>query len=368
MSFSSRVIDTSKYNKIEMIGRGGFGSAFLCQDPVTNQYVVVKNISIDPRNPRQFQDIVREIETMDSIRHPTIHRILGYSPADPSRFKDPEIITEYKPMRSLDQLISKYATPEILPPDFKTKQNKIIYGIAYGMNLLHQHEPPIIHRDLKPGNVLLDSNYEPCISDFGLSKFVVTDTQTNFTGTLRFMAPEMMHYDIHYTTAIDVYAYGLILYQFFVGSLPHPEIQNDIDYAAQVRDGLTIEVPPEYYDYVPLPFRNLIKECCARDPKNRPKFCDILTKLEEPEYLLEGTDRAKYEEYRNRMLQIYPSEGTLGSSEAVNIIANTQQQYMQYYNPYVYAYYPRYPQYYQPQMPPPPPPMPMQMPYYPNYY
>ena len=90
------------------------------------------------------------------------------------------------------------------------------------MNLLHQHNPPIIHRDLKPGNVLLNSNYEPCISDFGLSKFVLSDTQSNFTGTLRFMAPEMMRYDVHYTTAVDVYAYGLILFQLFTIMHPTP--------------------------------------------------------------------------------------------------------------------------------------------------
>jgi serine/threonine protein kinase len=95
-----------------------------------------------------------------------------------------------------------------------TGKQIVLLGIASGMLFMHDHR--FIHRDLKPANVLLDGNFEPKISGFGLSKCVPLGqslSQSMAGDTIPFMAPEI-HSEGSFGFKADVYAFGILLYMW----------------------------------------------------------------------------------------------------------------------------------------------------------
>lgn len=99
---------------------------------------------------------------------------------------------------------------------------KIALDAARGLEYLHEHcNPPVIHRDLKSSNILLDSNYNAKISDFGLAITVGGQNKNNIklSGTLGYVAPEYL-LDGKLTEKSDVYAFGVVLLELLMGRKP----------------------------------------------------------------------------------------------------------------------------------------------------
>ena len=96
---------------------------------------------------------------------------------------------------------------------------RIALEIAYGVNYLHSYNPPILHRDLKSMNVLLDSNYQVKLADFGNTKLL--DVQmTKQKGTFQWMAPEVIKGNV-YTEKSDVYSFGIIMNELATRTPPY---------------------------------------------------------------------------------------------------------------------------------------------------
>ena len=156
--------------------------------------------------------------------HPAIVKFVGYSRKDFSGSDCVTIIMEYAKNGSLGGVLDQIQKGK-KPPKFTNKIRQIIIaGIARGMQYLHNHN--IIHRDLKPHNVLLDENYYPYVTDFGLSKYFLegnSHSQSIFLGTVVYEAPEI-NKESAYDTKIDVYAFGIILFQIVTDLVPYPEL------------------------------------------------------------------------------------------------------------------------------------------------
>ena len=125
---------------------------------------------------------------------------------------------------SLEDII-KNVMLSIGPSDYtNTTRQIILFGISSRMDYLHQRN--IIHRDLKAGNILLDSEYHPLITDFGLSKFLTINNsyrQSQFCGTLPYEAPEIIE-NKKYNRKVDVYAFGILMYEILTDSFAYPEL------------------------------------------------------------------------------------------------------------------------------------------------
>ncbi|CAI0397136.1 unnamed protein product [Linum tenue] len=216
---------TSKFG-VEL-GRGAYGTVFKgkLSSEIQVAVKVLTSSSID-----NGEDFVNEVGTMARIHHVNVVRLIGFC-ADGFRRA---LVYEYLPNDSLQKYISdgKNQTSSL---GWKTLQD-ISLGIAKGIEYLHQGcEQRILHFDIKPHNVLLDQNFNPKISDFGLAKLCAKDqsaiSMSTARGTIGYIAPEVFSRNFgNVSYKADVYSFGMLLLEMVGG-------RKNIDVATTAADG-----------------------------------------------------------------------------------------------------------------------------------
>ena len=191
----------------EELGRGGSGAVY--KGILTDERVVaVKRLE----NMYQGEDVFwAEVSTIGKINHMNLVRMWGFC----SEGKHRLLVYEYMEYQSLDK--------HLFSPTFLEWKDrfKAALGIAKGLAYLH-HEclEWVIHCDVKPGNILLDSEFEPKIADFGLAKLSQRgDNSSDFSqirGTKGYMAPEWAT-NLPITAKVDVYSYGVVVLEIVKG-------------------------------------------------------------------------------------------------------------------------------------------------------
>jgi serine/threonine protein kinase len=237
------------------LGEGGCGSVYRCN--LWQVPVALKNWG-SGRMQKAPPDYYRELAAglkVRSLHHPNIVSILGRLHGHPGYA--PYIIFELAKHGSLDSLLYSGTFFESL----SLRQCLIILnGIACGMAALHSVD--LIHRDLKSMNVLIGKNCRPMITDFGVAR-EVSDVMTTQTGTMLWMAPEVVETK-EYSTAADVFSYGLVVYESFAGSIPKRDALMQMTGAVPP---LPASLPPDAHTFY--------SGCCSVNPENRPNFVVI---------------------------------------------------------------------------------------------
>ena len=141
----------------------------------------------------------------------------------------------------------------------------------------HAHQRGLLHRDLKPGNILLDEEGQPYVSDFGLAKRLVKDLEASTlasqmdssgpAGTASYMAPEQVRADKQLTWAVDVYGLGAILYELLAGQPPFPGT-NLFDILKRVQEQEPAP-PSRTRRHVPRDLETICLKCLNKDPQRR---------------------------------------------------------------------------------------------------
>ena len=197
----------------DKLGEGGYGIVYKgkLSDEV---FVAVKILNSSQGNGEEF---INEVATMGTIHHVNIVRLIGFC-AD--GFKR-ALIYEYLPNESLEKFIfSKVDKNYSL--SWK-KLQEIAIGIAKGIEYLHQGcDQRILHFDIKPHNILLDHNFNPKISDFGLAKLCSKEqsavSMTVARGTMGYIAPEVLSRNFgNVSHKSDVYSFGMLLLEMVGG-------------------------------------------------------------------------------------------------------------------------------------------------------
>jgi mitogen-activated protein kinase kinase kinase 11 len=169
-----------------------------------------------------------------------------------------------------------------------------IYGIAFGMNLLHWRR--IMHRNLKPANVMLDAHMHPRICDFALSKDLTglnSMNQTGMIGTTGFMAPEVLQ-DTNISWPADVFAFGMTVWAIITEQVPFADHPNPVRTATAINNGTRPPIPA----HLPQLCKDLINKCWAMNPDARLTFMEIVGLMKARGPLLNDVDEAQYNAYR----------------------------------------------------------------------
>lgn len=256
------------------IGEGAHGKVY--KGKYGEQIVAVKvlNSGDTPEEKSTLKGrFIREVNMMCRVKHENLVKFIGAC-MDPFMV----IATELLPGMSLKNYLNSIRPTQL---DHRTAISFAL-DIARAMDCLHANG--IIHRDLKPDNLLLTANQKNIkLIDFGLAREeTVTEMMTAETGTYRWMAPELYSTVTlrrgekkHYTNKVDVYSFGIVLWELLTNRMPFEGMSNlQAAYAAafkQVRPPFPEDVPPE------LVF--IVQSCWVEDPSSRPSFSQIIRML-----------------------------------------------------------------------------------------
>ncbi|KAK5844639.1 G-type lectin S-receptor-like serine/threonine-protein kinase At4g27290 [Gossypium arboreum] len=202
---------TDSFSFNNKLGQGGFGPVY--KGTLGNgQEIAVKRLS--KSSGQGLHEFKNEVKLIAKLQHRNLVRLLGCCIHGDERM----LVYEYMPNRSLDSFIFDQTRRRVLS---WSKRFRIICGIARGLLYLHQDSRlRIIHRDLKTSNVLLDSEMNPKISDFGLARTFggdQTEANTNrVVGTYGYMAPEYA-IDGLFSVKSDVFSFGILLLEIISG-------------------------------------------------------------------------------------------------------------------------------------------------------
>lgn len=286
--------DLKDFEKLEKIGSGSFGKVFTIKEKSTGKIFAAKVSQYDFSDLSHSDqvDLVREININAKLNHPAIIRFIGFSPVDFKGQNNIVITTDYIKNGSLLKYIQLDAKSQSPPGWDFTKKLIIAYGVAVGMSYLHLHN--IIHRDLKADNILIDDNFHPKITDFGLSKSCDSNTltQSGLKCTPAYAAPEVLIND-EYTKAGDVYSYAMLLYELFTKKRPFSDISY-IQFLLSAEKGTRPEITAD----VPEIYRELIENCWKKEPEERLTFDQIASQLKnEPKYITSEVNKKEFLKY-----------------------------------------------------------------------
>ncbi|XP_065877682.1 serine/threonine/tyrosine-protein kinase HT1 [Euphorbia lathyris] len=209
----------------------------------------------------------REVSLLSRLHHQNVIKFVAACKKPPVYC----VITEYLSEGSLRAHLHKLEQKS-LPLE---KLITFALEIARGMEYIHSQG--IIHRDLKPENVLIDEEFRLKIADFGIAcEEAYCDLLADDPGTYRWMAPEMIKKK-SYGRRVDVYSFGLILWEMVAGTIPYDDM-NPIQAAfAVVNKNLRPIIPRD----CPPAMRALIEQCWSLQADKRPEFWQIVKVLEQ---------------------------------------------------------------------------------------
>jgi len=281
--FLSGTLDSNMRNKVKkgkwtlgaQIGLGSFGVVHVGMNSCTGKFMAVKSLNIPSSSSNKVMvDLKREIDLMQSLKHPNIVKFIGAEIVEHVL----HIFQEWVPGGSVSSLLRNFG-PFPLPV-----VRSYLFQIFAGLEYLHSKL--ILHRDIKGGNVLVNDEGVVKLADFGASKRIelsknglgteMEDMMETMTmrGTPYFMAPEVFE-ECRYGSKADMWSCGGVAYQMYTGKTPWKDLGLKTPMSLftylKKHDG-----PPlcDKNENCPTPssnaFKDILKLCFNRDPIERP--------------------------------------------------------------------------------------------------
>ncbi|XP_021827063.1 PTI1-like tyrosine-protein kinase At3g15890 isoform X1 [Prunus avium] len=285
---------TNSFHHDNKIGEGGFGSVYWGR---TSKGVEIAVKRLKTMSAKAEMEFAVEVEILGRVRHRNLLGLRGFYAGGEERL----IVYDYMPNHSLiTHLHGQLAADCLL--DWPRRMS-IAIGSAEGLSYLH-HEvnPHIIHRDIKASNVLLDTEFEAKVADFGFAKLIpdgVTHLTTRVKGTLGYLAPEYAMWG-KVSESCDVYSFGILLLEIISGKKPIEKlpggVKRDIVQWATpyVQKGLFNQIADSRlkgkFDREQVKSTVLIAmKCTDNSPDNRPTMIEVV------DWLKGGIGRRKKE-------------------------------------------------------------------------
>jgi TolB-like protein/predicted Ser/Thr protein kinase len=254
------LMDFGDYELLEQIGRGGQGVVFRARQKSLNRIVALKVIGLGHwATEAHLKRFRLEAEAAARLEHPGIVPIHEVGERDASCYFSMKFVEGGQ----LDEVAER----EPMPP---RRAVELILKVARTVHYAHEHG--ILHRDIKPGNILLDADGEPHLTDFGLARLVETESSVTQTldvlGTPSYMAPEQaVGNNAAVSNTTDVYGLGAVLYQLLTG---HPPFAGGTTYETIKLLEDTEPRPPRLWNpKIDRDLSTICLKCLEKDPKRR---------------------------------------------------------------------------------------------------
>ncbi|XP_010270610.1 PREDICTED: probable L-type lectin-domain containing receptor kinase S.5 [Nelumbo nucifera] len=216
---------TNNFDEKMKLGQGGFGMVYRGVLPKENLEIAVKKFSRD--SVKSKDDFLSELSIINRLRHKHLVRLVGWCHKNGILL----LVYEYMPNGSLDKhLFDVDGAEQTLSWEHRSKA---ISGVASALHYLHtEYDQKVVHRDIKPSNIMLDSNFNARLGDFGLARaldhektsYAEMDAQ-GMPGTMGYLAPECFH-TLKATRESDVYAFGTVVLEVVSGQRPWTKIEH----------------------------------------------------------------------------------------------------------------------------------------------
>src|SRR5204863_1066520 len=269
--------DFGDYELLEEIGWGGQGVVYRAHQKSLNRTVALKLLGLGPwTTETHLKRFRREAEAAASLQHPGIVPIYEVGERDGQCYFSMQFVEGGQ----LDEVVRREPMPI-------RRAVELIVRLARTVHYAHEHG--ILHRDIKPGNILLDKNGEPHLTDFGLARLVEAESTVTRTldvlGTPSYMAPEQAAGETtKLSKATDVYGLGAVLYQLLTGQPPFAG-GTTYETIRLLRD--TEARPPRVVNpKIDRDLSTICLKCLEKDPKRR--YSSALALVEDLERWLKG--------------------------------------------------------------------------------
>ncbi|KVH91682.1 hypothetical protein Ccrd_006308 [Cynara cardunculus var. scolymus] len=202
---------TDNFSIDKLLGRGPFGPVYKGELYLQDGRSMVACKRLDRSLGRGNTEFWREVKMLSKYKHENLISLLGFCDESDERI----LVYEYAPRGTLGRYLSDTNLTWV-------ERLKICIGVARALSYLHdpvEIEKPVIHRDVKSAIILLDENWTPKVTDFGLSKIgLPNEPQENIVGTIGYCDPS--YWDIGFLSKeSDVYSFGVVLFEVMCGRL-----------------------------------------------------------------------------------------------------------------------------------------------------
>ena len=257
---------------LETIGRGGMGQVYRALDKSLQRYVAVKVIhsredsSLDSQGRER---LMHEAVAQARVNHPNIVTIYYVGQESETTFLAMELIDGCDASRLIQRGDVRYE--EIC---------SIAIKITSALDMAA--ETGIIHSDIKPQNLLIQSNGDVKLSDFGMARISEGDDDQNqlLGGTPSYLAPELLA-NGKPSIQSDMYALGVTLFELSFGELPVKLSGSSLIHWAQIHAASEIEFPDPWPDHLPEDWQLILERLLSKDPQNRfPSYKELEAQLE----------------------------------------------------------------------------------------
>ncbi|KAL6883596.1 hypothetical protein ACP4OV_011010 [Aristida adscensionis] len=293
--FSDLKNSTRNFRPDSLLGEGGFGYVYkgwidvqtlAPSKPGSGMVVAIKKLK--PEGFQGHKEWLTEVDYLGQLSHQNLVKLIGYCSDGDNRL----LVYEFMPKGSLENhLFRRGADP--LPWGIRLK---VAIGAARGLSFLHDAENQVIYRDFKASNILLDSEFNAKLSDFGLAKAGPTGDRTHVStqvmGTRGYAAPEYVATG-RLSVKADVYSFGVVLLELLTGrraldrSKPASE-QNLVDWARPYLGDkrrlyriMDLKLGGQYPKKGAHAVAGIALQCIRNEAKLRPQMSEVLKKLEE---------------------------------------------------------------------------------------
>uniref|UniRef100_A0A5B7B263 non-specific serine/threonine protein kinase n=1 Tax=Davidia involucrata TaxID=16924 RepID=A0A5B7B263_DAVIN len=231
-SYAELAHATNNFSEEEKLGEGGFGGVYrgFCRE--SNSYVAIKRVS---RGSKQgLKEYASEVKIISRLRHRNLVQLIGWC----HEKEELLLVYELMPNGSLDTHLFKGKSLLTWAMRYRIAQ-----GLASALLYLHEEwEQCVVHRDIKSSNIMLDSNFNAKLGDFGLARLVDHEKglqTTVLAGTMGYMAPECV-ITVKASKVSDVYSFGIVALEIACGRKP-------IDLKAQETQIIMVEWVRDLY-------------------------------------------------------------------------------------------------------------------------